>query len=114
MRIASVAIAAAVAAGFLVVGPARAQDDANACEAGARTSIFAIVDSVEEKSQDSVAVYKISLGRAQGDCTVQYVNVGHDPRPACDPGKTLSATGVAQVDGDGAAFVQGPESFSCN
>lgn len=114
MRIASVAIAAAIAAGLLLGGPACAQDDANACESGARTSIFAIVESVEEKSQDSVAVYKVSLGRAQGDCTVQYVNVAHDPRPACDAGKTLSASGVAQLDGDGNAFLPGPESLSCN
>ena len=114
MRIASVAIAAAIAGGLLFAGPARAQDDPNACEDGARTSIFAIVESVEERGQDNAVVYKISLGRAQGDCTVQYVNVGHDPRPACDAGKTLSASGVAQLDSDGSAFLPGPESISCN
>jgi hypothetical protein len=98
----------------LLGGAARAQDDPNACEDGARTSIFAIVESVEERGQDGKTIYRISLGRAQGDCTVQYVNVGSDPRPACDAGKTLSATGAAQIDADGAAFVAGPESFSCN
>jgi hypothetical protein len=116
MRAAALPIAAvsAVVMAMGLLDAAHAQeDDANACEAGAHTSIFAIVESVEERSQDNASVYRISLGRAQGDCTVQYVNVAHDPRPACDTGKTLSATGVAQLDADGAPFVQGPESFSC-
>ena len=99
---------------FVLMGEARAQDDPNACENGARTNIFAIVESIEERGVDGKAVYKISLGRAQGDCTVQYLYVANDPRPTCDTGKTLSATGAAQIDADGDAFLDGPESLSCN
>ena len=113
MRSALAVILAAIAAGSLLSGAARAQDDPNACESAARTNIFAIVESVEERGVDGKTLYKISLGRAQGDCTVQYVYVGSDPRPGCDAGKTLSATGEAQIDGDGDAFLSGPESFSC-
>ena len=114
MRSASAVILAAVTAGSLHRGAALAQEDPNACADGARTSIFAIVESVEERGVDGKTVYKISLGRAQGDCTVQYLYVSGDPRPACDAGKTLSATGAAQIDADGNPFVQGPETFSCN
>ena len=114
LRSASAVIAALVAAGLPLGGAARAQDDPNACESGARTNIFAIVESVEERGVDGKSLYKISLGRAQGDCTVQYLYVASDPRPACDAGKTLSATGAAEIDADGDPFLSGPESFSCN